>query len=53
MVRWFVDCSRRREMNGTAISGSDGKLQQVSMNLPFFFFYTSYGFKLQLIPLAL
>ena len=43
MVRWFVDWVRRREMNGTANNGSDDKLLQVSMNLPFF--TLTYGFK--------
>jgi len=35
-VRWVVEWVRGKEMNGTAINGSDGKLLQVSMNLPFF-----------------
>jgi hypothetical protein len=51
MARWVVDWVRGREMNGTAIRGSDGKLLHVSINLPFF--TLAYGFKWQLIPLAL
>jgi hypothetical protein len=51
MVRWVVDWLRGREMNGNAISGSDGKLLQVSMDLAFF--TLAYGFKWQWIPMAL
>jgi len=44
-VSWVVDRVRGREMNGTEISGSDGKLLQISMNLSFL--TLAYGFKRQ------